>query len=243
MKKIIAILLFLLMVSGITGCSKGLSTGLSEANSTVSNFISVSEETTFQETEEPTTEEPTTEEPTTEESTTEESTTEEITTETPKDNSWKKVYIDYLNTIDVSNFSGFQLVYIDYDDIPELIAMGSAHISPCYLCWVNNGFLCQGHVSFSGFRYLEKQNKYLCREGWTGTGWDTVYRINGGEEEEIEKGNTCDIQGQEYYRWDGVDMSKSEYDAKVDAAVDPNTAKNADNLKSYEEICTEIRNY
>ena len=74
-------------------------------------------------------------------------------------------YIDFINSLDDSAIGGYQLIYIDNDEIPELAAPGVAHIAPSYLCWVNNGELCQGSISFSGFAYFEKQNKYLCEEG------------------------------------------------------------------------------
>ena len=119
-----------------------------------------------------------------------------------------------MNSLDDSTISGYQLIFIDDDDIPELAAPGISHIAPSYLCWVNDGKLCKGSMSFSGFKYLERQNKYLCEEGFTGKGWDYVRRINGDSEEEIAKGETCNISGKESYVWNGVDYpNQDEYEA------------------------------
>ena len=82
------------------------------------------------------------------------------------------------------------------------------------LLYLIDGKLCKGSISFSGFKYLERQNKYLCEEGFTGKGWDYVRRINGDSEEEIAKGETCNISGKESYVWNGVDYpNQDEYEA------------------------------
>lgn len=165
-------------------------------------------------------------------------------TEAPKDTTWKQLYIDYLNTLDRSLYSGYQLIYIDDDDIPELAVCGNSHVVPSYLCWINNGKLCQGNMSFSGFAYLERQNKYICEEGFTGSGWDYVRRINGDEAEDLIKGELCTIQGQEFYRWDGVDYPNQEqYEAAKNADFDKRSAQTTDNVKSYTEICSQISKY
>lgn len=163
---------------------------------------------------------------------------------TTKNYAWKQVYIDFLNTLDRSNYSGFQLIDIDDDDIPELAACGASHVVPSYLCWVYNGSLCKGSISFSGFQYLERQNLYLCEEGATGKGWDYIKRINGSDEEIVIKGELCTIQGKEYYRWDDVDYSnQAEYEEAKNRSFDQGNAQTITGMKSYIEICKQIRDY
>ena len=165
-------------------------------------------------------------------------------TEKPKDTAWKNLYLDYLDSIDTSQFSGFQLIYIDNDDIPELIVQSSTHLIQSVLCWVNNGKMCQDNISFSGFAYLERQNKYLCEEGYTGKGYDYIRRISGSEAEEIMRGELCTVQGNEYYRWDGVDYSsQNEYNTAKVNDFDKSAAKTVDNLKSYTDICKQIQEH
>ena len=140
--------------------------------------------------------------------------------------------------------SGYQLVFVDEDTAPELLAIGASHIVPSYLCWVQNGTLCKAPVSYSGFCYYEKQNLYFCAEGSTGKGYDYVRRINGDETEDIIKGELCTIQGQEYYRWNGVDYSSREqYEAAKNSDFDKNSAQTITNLKSYSEICQQIKDF
>ena len=157
---------------------------------------------------------------------------------------WKKLYIDFLNSLDDSTISGYQLIFIDDDDIPELAAPGISHIAPSYLCWVNDGKLCKGSMSFSGFKYLERQNKYLCEEGFTGKGWDYVRRINGDSEEEIARGETCNISGKESYVWNGVDYpNQDEYEAAKSRDFNKSEAQSVNNLKTYTDICAQIRDF
>ena len=168
----------------------------------------------------------------------------EPSTVVPEDNTWKKLYIDFINSLDDSKISGYQLIFIDDDDIPELTACGISHIVPSYLCWVNDGKLCQGSMSFSGFAYLEKHNRYICEEGFTGKGWDYVRRINGDEAEDLITGELCTVQGHEYYRWNGLDYpNQDEYEAAMKKDFNKDEAQKVDNLKTYSEICAQIRDY
>lgn len=165
-------------------------------------------------------------------------------TEKPKDNTWKKLYIDYLNSLDSDSYSGYQLIYIDDDDIPELASQSVSHIVTSNLCWINDGELCVSNISFSGFAYLEKQNRYLCEEGFTGKGYDYIKRINGGDAEDIFTGELCTVPGNEYYRWNDVDYSsQDEYEAAKSRDFDSGSAKTLNNLKSYTDICNEIKEY
>ena len=225
MKKAIFVVVTILICS-LTACSAN-----SHANDSSSQTVTATVAPATKATQ-PTTQEETTIEPTTEQITTEAPTqlpTDPPTdplTDPPKNNKWKSLYINFINSLNQDAIAGYQLIYIDDDEIPELVASGVSHIAPSYLCWVNNGKLCQGSVSFSGVAYLEKQNRYYCEEGFTGKGNDYVRRINGDETEDIIKGELCTIQGQEYYRWNGVDYSSREqYEAAKNSDFDKNSAQ------------------
>lgn len=239
MKKAIFVVVAILICS-LTACSTN-----SNANDSSSQIVTSTVAPATKATQ-PTAQEETTIEPTTEQITTEAPTQPptDPPTDPPKNNKWKSLYINFINSLNQDAISGYQLVYIDDDEIPELVAMGISHIAPSYLCWVNNGKLCQGSVSFSGFAYLEKQNRYICEEGFTGKGNDYVRRINGDEAEDLIKGELCTIQGQEYYRWDGDDYPNQEqYEAAKNADFDKSSAQTTDNVKSYTEICSQISKY
>lgn len=242
MKKIILIALAAMLCSA-SACSQASNIDPA-ALATKPTANTQSQSTTAQAfTEELTTAAPTTEEVTETETVTEEPTTQKPT-DPPRDESWKQLYIDYLNTLDDSMYEGYQLIFVDEDDVPELVVSSGAHIIPGYLCWVNDGKLCQSSKSYSGFAYLEKQNRYLCEEGFSGVGWDYVRKISGSEAVDIVKGEVKNLQGSESYSWDGVSYSsKSDYEAAKSKDFDKSAAKTAGDLKSLEDICNEIRNF
>ena len=157
---------------------------------------------------------------------------------------WKKAFYQFLDEVDDSKMSGYQIVYIDEDDTPELIAVGVSHLDPSYLCWVHDGELCKAPISYSGFSYLEKQNLYLCEEGRTEKGLDYIRRINGSQAENVFQGEFCTVKGQEYYRWNGTDCpDKSAYNADKNAVYNTYTAKKVAKLKSYRDIRFWIKDF
>lgn len=170
--------------------------------------------------------------------------TEPTTEEAKQDNSsWKKLYIDFLNTLKHEAYAGYKLVYIDDDDIPELLVVANSMVTPGYLCWANNDELCQDNIQMNWFYYNERENVYLTHSEFTGVGWDYVKEIDGSKAEKIAHGETNDIEGNEYYRWNDIDMSKSQYETERSNALNISTAQTADNLKSYSEICSEISQF
>ena len=243
MKKAIFVVVTILICS-LTACSAN-----SHANDSSSQTVTATVAPATKATQ-PTTQEETTIEPTTEQITTEAPTqlpTDPPTdplTDPPKNNKWKSLYINFINSLNQDAISGYQLVYIDDDETPELVAMGISHIAPSYLCWVNNGKLCQGSVSFSGFAYLEKQNRYYCEEGFTGKGNDYVRRINGSEAENIHKGVFCTVKGNEYYTWDDVSYpNQRAYEAAKSVDFNTAAAKKVTELRSLRDIRFKITDF
>ena len=148
-----------------------------------------------------------------------------------------------MNTLKHEAYAGYKLVYIDDDDIPELLVVANSMVTPGYLCWANNDELCQDNIQMNWFYYNERENVYLTHSEFTGVGWDYVKEIDGSKAEKIAHGETNDIEGNEYYRWNDIDMSKSQYETERSNALNISTAQTADNLKSYSEICSEISQF
>lgn len=166
------------------------------------------------------------------------------TEEWRKKYAWKKPYLEFLNSLDDSQMSGYQLVFVDEDTAPELLAIGASHIVPSYLCWVQNGTLCKAPVSYSGFCYYEKQNLYFCAEGSTGKGYDYVRRINGSEAENIHKGVFCTVKGNEYYTWDDVSYpNQRAYEAAKSVDFNTAAAKKVTELRSLRDIRFKITDF
>ena len=59
----------------------------------------------------------------------------------------------------------------------------------------------------------------------------------------LHSGEYSTVESNSYYRWDNVDMTEAEYEAKKNEAFDQSTASKLDDLKNFDEICDEIKNY
>lgn len=227
-KLIILVLVIFSLVVAMTACS-------SDSENTVSKKTTVTEQ-------EESTEADTTEEETTEEEKVE--LTAETETESAADTSWKKLYIKFLNTLDKGNYDGYQLIYIDDDDIPELAISGMAHLIPGYICWVHDGNVRSINTTITSFKYFERENNFICRDAFTGSGSDVIHELNGSKAKEVKSGKFCTITEYEYYKWNGTAYSSlDEYEAALNADFDTNSAQSVDSTKSYTEICKEIRDY
>lgn len=222
MKKLV-LLIVIVLLCAMTSCGQQSEDVVSQTSSSSQVETEEETETTVEETEEPTTEEE---------------------TEAEKDTSWKKLYIEFLNSLDRENYCGYELVYIDDDDTPELVVLGGAHVIPGYICWTYDGELHNENIPYLGFSYFERENRYLCRNMFTGAGTDTIYELDGAKAKKVKSGSLNTNLDNESYNWDGTKYSNyDEYEAALHADFDTNSAQSVDSTKSYTEICKEIRDY
>lgn len=222
MKKLV-LLIVIVLLCAMTSCGQQSEDVVSQTSSSSQVETEEETETTVEETEEPTTEEE---------------------TEAEKDTSWKKLYIEFLNSLDRENYCGYELVYIDDDDIPELAISGMAHLIPGYICWVHDGKVRSINTTITSFKYFERENSFLCSDCFTGAGSDVIHELNGSKAKEVKKGKFSTVAEYEYYTWDGTKYSNyDEYEAALHADFDTNSAQSVDSTKSYTEICKEIRDY
>lgn len=222
MKKLI-LLLIVALLCAMTSCSSDPGKVVSQSDESSQVEIDEEPETAEEETEEPTTEEE---------------------TEAETDTSWKKAYIEFLNTLEKDNYDGYQLIYIDDDDIPELAISGKAHLIPGYICWISDGEVNYINMTLVSFKYFEKENRFLCNECFTGSGTDTIYELNGSEAKEVKSGKFSTIAENEYYNWDGTDYpTMDEYYDAVQEDFDSDSAQQVTDKLSYSEICKEIKDY
>lgn len=150
--------------------------------------------------------------------------------------SWRDLYLTQLNSLDQESYAGYQLVYIDEDDIPELYAAPIAHVVSGYVYWIDNDKVCSQNVSLNGFKYVEKENLFINSGGWTGKGVDEVFRINGNEADMVASGEFCTVKGNEYYRWNGENMSEKDYQDEKNAVFSPDKGIAPKDLYSFDEI-------
>ena len=139
---------------------------------------------------------------------------------TDKDDSWKQVYIDYLNNTDTENYE-FALVYVNEDEVPELYKHGKQRPSSSELCWIYENEVYSQWLMIDGFEYIEDENLFMSTGVQSGVQGDFVYMINGNEAKQLSKGTVSRmIQGQERYTWNGEDVTEDEYEKLRRSAFD-----------------------
>ena len=202
-------------------------------------------------TNEPATIAPTTKQPAQKETTTEPD-TEEPTTEKAAD-SWKQLYINFLNNECVFDYETGKLVYLNDDDVPELILVGPSDIqwSETVICWID-GDEVKVFKTNSGDVIADNTPSYVDRGGFlsvrksgTSTIFTWYYYFDGSSVNEAHQtkwqeappqNNAFNIQDE--YKIDDKDVTKEEVESFPETlgsfeVISGRTDKS--NLKSYIE--------
>lgn len=156
------------------------------------NFVEY-EDDKNKETEKVTTEKTTTEKTTTEKATTEKTTTEELTTEEieevpeSSDTAYKLIYKTYLDNLDDSYKTDdeygymFDLIYIDGDNIPELVIYGACEADGTTICTCNNEDIDSVIIGNSNHFFYNKSGKIYASDGKQGVFKDGIYKVEDGK--------------------------------------------------------------
>lgn len=197
----------------------------------------------------------------TQEATAQEATTEEDTTSADAamagDVDWKQAYIDYLQYDSESEYmDGYNLIYLDDDDIPELVEVGNCAAAGCRIINYSNGTVHVTWLSRLYFTYIERKNLLCNSEGNMDCYYDVVYSIIDGEMQTIAQGfygaeDNSNVQYDAagnpiyYYEWNGVRMTEKEYERELSKVYDVNKSVSGyqyDHLYTVEELIEAIEN-
>lgn len=157
---------------------------------------------------------------------------------------WQGLYLQTLDELDRDNYQGYKLMYIDGDDIPELLAYGFHRTTPSILYWVCDGKVCDHSFQLNDFYYVEKENYFLTQSYYVPVCRYDIKRIDGSEIITEKEGEVNTSSGEEYYKWNGEDLGSIDaFNNALSKVFNTDNAKKANNLKTYAEICEEINNY
>lgn len=171
-----------------------------------------------------------------------------------KDNTdWKEIYSSYIRSIQSEGWSGYKLIYIDEDNVPELYIMGSFVAQGQEVCTIKDGqvqmLACGGDA---GVRYIEKENLFCETGGRMDVYHDYIYQIIDGEFVLISKGEygaennsnvEVDAQGRPIYQyfWNDNQVAEESYWQELQNAFPSERAVEAyENMFSVEEILQQI---
>lgn len=160
---------------------------------------------------------------------------------------WKDAFIYYLeNESDVENQEGYMLIYLDDDDIPELVECGIGEASGSRIINYADGEASITQLRRLGFEYVEYGNILNNSNGNMGFYYDNIYEIQDGVMTLIAEGTYEDEYGEGVYEctWNGKSVSEREYNDKINEIYDRDEAtlcpENFDDLLSVDEIIEEI---
>ena len=111
---------------------------------------------------------------------------------TTQANNWKKQYIEYLKNVDSKNYGGCEYIYMNNDDIPELMILGSNTAAGNILVTSDNTTIDSKIIASGKMYYAEKSNELYIESGRQGVYAYTIYKISDGkiQEEEVNSHDT-----------------------------------------------------
>ena len=111
---------------------------------------------------------------------------------TTQANNWKKQYIEYLKNVDSKNYGGCEYIYMNNDDIPELMILGSNTAAGNILVTSDNTTIDTKIIASGKMYYAEKSNELYIESGRQGVYAYTIYKISDGkiQEEEVNSYDT-----------------------------------------------------
>ena len=113
---------------------------------------------------------------------------------TTQANNWKKQYIEYLKNVDSKNYGGCEYIYMNNDDIPELMILGSNTAAGNILVTSDNTTIDTKIIASGKMYYAEKSNEHYIESGRQGVYAYTIYKISDGKIQE-EEVNSYDTSG------------------------------------------------
>lgn len=113
---------------------------------------------------------------------------------TTQANNWKKQYIEYLKNVDSKNYGGCEYIYMNNDDIPELMILGSNTAAGNILVTSDNTTIDTKIIASEKMYYAEKSNELYIESGRQGVYAYTIYKISDGKIQE-EEVNSYDTSG------------------------------------------------
>ena len=93
-----------------------------------------------------------------------------------KDSSWQDAYLEYLdaNPAEDGGYS-YALIYVDDDDIPELVIDTGFEAGGCQILTCHDGKIDELQTARLYFTYIEKENKLNNCDGHMGYYYDVIY--------------------------------------------------------------------
>lgn len=128
---------------------------------------------------------------------------------------------DYLSMMEGYDYISCSLIFVDEDDVPELVINSGAEAGGCLILTYHNGLVDALQTRRLHFTYLEKENLLSNSAGHMDSYYDDVYMIKNGRWEQVATGEysgCTDGWSDEYgryicqnYVWNGKETTMEAY--------------------------------
>lgn len=163
-----------------------------------------------------------------------------------KPENYKEAYLSYLDGFEHADECTYSLIYVDEDDIPELVIDNGYEAAGCIVLTFHDGVLDAWQSDRLNFTYIEKGNLICNSDGNMGYYYDYVYTIQDGKWCYVDGGVWGDPsdgpqfdENEEYiyvYQWDGEEVSEEEYGSRLNEVYPLAQARQAEKYYILKEI-------
>lgn len=137
---------------------------------------------------------------------------------------WQAAYAEYIEELEWSRDCTYSLIYVDDDDIPELVIDSGFEAGGCQILTYHNGEIDVLRTDRRLFYYIEKQNLFNNTGGLMGYYFDRIYSIENGKWICVADGEQTEMIGENdwvfQYKWDGEEVEEGVYKQSLDAVFD-----------------------
>ena len=178
---------------------------------------------------------------------------------------WKDAYLSYLGAVESAEKYAdrytYGLIYVDEDEIPELVVNTGFEFSGIYILTFHDGVLDKWRSDRRNVTYIEKGNLICNSDGKMGYYYDRVYTIQDGKWHYVEGGKHGDgpngvpfDENGEYIQihiwdgedenagyWDGKEISEEEYKSHLNSVYPTEQAVKPEKFYSMKDICSILR--
>lgn len=160
---------------------------------------------------------------------------------------WRAEYLSYLEGTKSSEAT-YSFIYVDDDEIPELVVDTGIEAGGCALVTYHEGKgTDEFYTSRLNFQYMERENLVNNADGNMGDYWDIIVSIVDGKWECIAQGThrekwedggvvfDKDGNAEEIYDWNGESVTQEEYEAALASCFDSDRAVNPSRYYVYED--------
>lgn len=170
--------------------------------------------------------------------------------------SWRQAYIDFLYNRDPGQWAGFAFIWLDDDEIPELVEIGNSQTDSCAIVSYAGGALQELQLSQPSFTYIERGG-LLCSSGENkNRSCDLVYSLADGTLKlvgegyygtEVNEPLKRDAAGKPVcqYRWNGAALTEKAYYNALSRVYDESQAVDGyqpDRCYTAEELAKQLKN-